>query len=147
MSLGDIFEFAPKQIAVLFEEVDVPVARIGQDHRRTVFLCQFLRFPHQIRTQALPPERLLHKQRVDIAIYTLVHVRDHARQKPAVFIRQFLVKTDILVFRLVGLAVCIEAFLMASASLSLPGKTLNLAPLLFDGTYSGVSLSRYLTNE
>jgi hypothetical protein len=32
VSLGNIFEFASDKIAVLFEEIDIPVARIRQSH-------------------------------------------------------------------------------------------------------------------
>ncbi len=42
----------------------------------------------KIRAQALMSERLLPKQHIDIAIYAFVHVGDHTRNKPAVFIHK-----------------------------------------------------------
>ena len=52
MSFGNIFEFTSEQIAVLFEEIDVPVACACHNHRHTVFLCEFFCFFQKIRPQA-----------------------------------------------------------------------------------------------
>ena len=91
MSFGNIFEFASEQIAVLFEEAGIPVSRICQDHRRAVFLCELFRFPQKNRAQALMPQRFFHKQRIDKAIIPIVHVRDHAGKKLALFVRSSMI--------------------------------------------------------
>ena len=44
MSFRNVLEFASEQIAVLPEKIDIPVARICQNHMGTVFLCKFFRF-------------------------------------------------------------------------------------------------------
>ena len=84
VSLGNVFEFAPDQIAVLFEEIDVPIARARDDHRSAVFLCESFRFLQKMRAKAFSPQRLLHKQRVDETDVAFVRVRDHARRELSV---------------------------------------------------------------
>ena len=109
MPFGNVLELASEKIAVLFEEIDVPVARIRQNHGSAVFPCEVLRRLQKRRAQALMSERFLHKERVHKAVGVLVHVRDHAGNKPAVFVHELLVKINALVFRLVGFAVCPNA--------------------------------------
>ena len=94
VSLGYVFELASNQIAVLFEETDIPVACICEDHRSVVFLCEFLCFLQKIRAQAFSSQRLFHKQCDNGTAVAFFRVRDHACRKSAFVIHKLFAKIN-----------------------------------------------------